>query len=69
MMNIVLVIFIAVSFYPQFALGMTVKGVFSSRDARFNKGQYITSFCFYGMSIKHCLIHCISFRLLWDTQE
>ena len=49
-MNILLVIFVSVSFYHQFALGMTVNGVFSSKEARFNNGQHIALFCFYGMS-------------------
>jgi hypothetical protein len=49
-MNIVLITFISVSFYLKFALGTSVKGVLSSKVARFNQGQYITSFCFYGMS-------------------
>ncbi|XP_046851810.1 integral membrane protein GPR180-like [Xenia sp. Carnegie-2017] len=37
-------------------LSMTVRGVLSPRSARFNQGQYITSFCFYGDGfIKHDL--------------
>ncbi|XP_028400119.1 integral membrane protein GPR180-like [Dendronephthya gigantea] len=47
-MKTCLKILVLAGVFLQFALGKTVKGVLSSQEARFNKGQYITSFCFYG---------------------
>ena len=37
----------------------TIQGVLSSKDARLNNGQYITSFCFYGTSVLYCAVIAI----------
>lgn len=69
-MNIVLITFISVSFYLKFALGMSVKGVLSSKVARFNQGQYITSFCFYGDGfVKHDISQISNGKLYFYSEK
>ena len=70
MNNILLLIFISVSFYHQFASGMTVKGVFSSKEARSNSGQHIALFCFYGDGfVKHNLSETSDGKLYFYSEK
>lgn len=54
-MNWLLIFSIFLILYCENVVSMTVRGVLSPRSARFNQGQYITSFCFYGTYVVYML--------------
>ena len=47
-MNNLIIIAIFLKVTAKLVCAKTVQGVLSSKKARLNNGQYITSFCFYG---------------------
>ena len=59
-------IIVLASLCPRFTVGKTVNGVLSSKEAQFNKGQYISSFCFYGM-FRSFILRKRLFIFLGDT--
>lgn len=69
-MKIFVVIAILLRIIPKFVFGKTIQGVLSSKEARLNNGQYITSFCFYGDGFwKYDLAQTSNGKLYFYTEK